>query len=75
MQNFMREYVHLHPIRLSRIIHGGLIDRADQVSGGVVVSVSLFKEAVPGSIPSPVQLFALPFHVLFSFENRFYAIL
>ncbi|EYB93626.1 hypothetical protein Y032_0180g796 [Ancylostoma ceylanicum] len=71
----MREYVHLHPICLSRIIHEGLIDRADQVSGGVMVSVSLFKETVPSSIPAAFQLFAFLFHMLFSFENLFYAIL
>ena len=73
MQNFMREYVNLHPICLIRIIHEDLIDRVGQVSGGVVVDVSLFKEAVPGSISAAVQLFAFLFHV--SSENLFHAIL
>ncbi|EYB90560.1 hypothetical protein Y032_0218g2418 [Ancylostoma ceylanicum] len=73
--NFMREYVHLHPICLCRIIHKGLFDRVDLVSGGVVVIISVSKKAVQGSIPAAVHLFAFLFQMLFSFENLFYAIL
>ncbi|EYC30151.1 hypothetical protein Y032_0005g2481 [Ancylostoma ceylanicum] len=71
----MREKVHLHPFCRSRIIHKGLIDRIDQMGCGLMVVVSLFEETLPGSIPGAGQVFASLFHVLFSFENLFYAIL